>query len=426
MSLLKLRKLFIVGVLFFGFSVQAATPVKSDVAPSSASIVLATVNIQNATIVSQDGHTLSIAFDFTNRQGVQPHVRYSVQLVSGTSDNQYIADEYVYPDEVSLAENTTLHQNITYNVPASIQGTYEVYLESANDAGTPLGIDDVGKVTFNASATGGVELVAGTCFLQIVGEKSSPKYSLSQGVDIKKTENLTLHCSAVNNAKTPVTLTPHFETHNRSPYGDVVIANGGDTAPVTLQASETKALAFALPKAADPQSYDVLVSLTGPQTSNSVDVHYVLQGMSATIQTINLDKAYYPQGSTAALSFFWSPAADTFGGSRAGTSSPSATRMSVTLQDASGDACATTVSQPLSSDLLVQILLPIIHSCTNPHVTIKLLAADDAVLATGELVRPSPTQILPWAAAGVAVLVVILIGLFSLTYVKKRRGVNHT
>lgn len=66
-------------------------------------------------------------------------------------------------------------------------------------------------------------------------------------------------------------------------------------------------ISFILPKALEPQAYDVKVALKSSEnTSNPIIIHYVLQGISATIQNLSLDKDFYNKGDTATLSFFWS------------------------------------------------------------------------------------------------------------------------
>ena len=390
-------------------------------ATNGQAILLATVNIQNAHITSQQGHTLALDFDFTNRQGLQPQVHYSLQLVGTTAGNQYVADQYVYPDNVPLAENTTVHKTITYAAPASLSGTFDVYLQSETDTGFPLAIDRVGSVTLQAATTG-VELQTNTCYLQIPGEKDSPQYSLLQGIDIKPTESLTLTCKVANHTATALTLTPTYETHYRSPYGDVTAASGGDTTPLTLAAGETKTITLTLPKAATPQSYDVFVSLTG---TNRVDAHYVIQGPSATIQTLTLDQDQYATGANAKVSFLWSPAADTFPGSRANAAaaqSSSATKLQVTLQSGS-DTCATPITAPLPQDMQVQLALSVTRTCTNPHVTVALLAADGTVLATEQLTRTTPTHFpLP---IFLTVLAIICVLAALVVYLKRREHRKH-
>ena len=427
MGISKSRLLFVlIATLFFGVNVHAQQPSSNTQAQlATASAPLATVNIQNARIISQDSHTLVVGFDLTNRVGVQPHVRYSIQLIgTNATGGRFIADEYIFPDDVSLNENTDVPKQITYVAPPSLKGKFEVYLQSKSDTGFPLAVSDVGKATFE-TATSGFEVIENTCYLSIQGEKGSPKYTLLQGVDIKPTETLVLHCNIANYAGVAALLTPQYQTHYRSPYGNVVVADGGDVSPIMLKAKEVKPFSFVLPKATDPQAYDILFSVSsGNVTSNTTDVHYVLQGTSATVQTITLDRDYYTRGDVANMSFVWSPSADRFSGARAGTSSVSMTIVTATLQ--SGAAlCGDQVTRPLTQNLQVQIQVPVTRSCTNPHITIQLRSPEGAVLATGELTRASKPQasLLTVGIAG-SVVLLLLLGILSWTVLVKRRRAN--
>ncbi len=390
----------------------------ASVATSSKAVLVATVNMQNAVISSQDNRTIHISFDFSNRQIAQPSVLYSVSLIASSTKGKSVVDTHVYSDVVVLGENVTVHKDIVYTAPASLSGSYEVILQSKSDTGFPLGVTSAGVVTLSG-ATSGVGFLPNTCYLTIPGEKGSPKYTLPQGVDIAKTESLQLNCSVKNFGTSPLSLTPSYETHFRSIYGAVVAANGGDITPVALAADETKTIALVLPKATNPQSYDVLVALKDGQTaSNDIDVHYVIQGMSATLQTISLDQDEYASGATANVSFLWTPSADGFPGSRGGATKISATTVRLTLQDGKGAECAAAQTVALPLGFQVKLPMPITRTCVDPHLSIDLLSADGTVLAHGELTRISTAKagldahVIEEAGAAVLVLIIICVAVW--------------
>src|SRR3989338_7530408 len=62
-------------------------------------VVVATVNIYDAEIVSQQGNIFSLSFDLSNREGAQPAVRYAVQLID---QKQVVADESGDPGVTKL------------------------------------------------------------------------------------------------------------------------------------------------------------------------------------------------------------------------------------------------------------------------------------------------------------------------------------
>ena len=80
----------------------------------------------------------------------------------------------------------------------------------------------------------------------------------------------------------------------------------------------TKTIAFVIPHAAKPQAYSTTLTLTadGKQASNSVPIHYVIQGVSGTLFNLVIDKTKYRKGDTAMVTFSWSGSADNFPGAR--------------------------------------------------------------------------------------------------------------
>src|SRR3989344_5922984 len=175
------RKL-VIALFFLPGIVFAQAPASKNTPTQVAPITIATVNIQNAKIISQEGNTLNISFDLTNREGMQSGVRYAVALVATTTEGQFLADEKVYPDTLTLAEHSSTPVDITYTAPEALSGTFTVLLSSSNDSGLPLALHPIGKVTL--APTGGIEIVSSSCYLTVVGEKGSSHYTLIQGVDI--------------------------------------------------------------------------------------------------------------------------------------------------------------------------------------------------------------------------------------------------
>ncbi len=390
--------------------------------------ILATVNIQNAKIVSQKDNVFQISFDITNRVTPQTGVQYAVVLLGEKDGSQFTAATHVYPDILSLAEHSSTHKDITFTAPASLSGTFDLVLTSENSNGFPFAMSKIGSITL--APVGGIEIVADTCYLTIQGAEDT-RYLLTQGVDISAEESLVLHCSA-HNRGSATTATPQFETHYRTVYGEVVTQTGGDTNPISFEAQEKKDLHIVLSKATAPQAYDVVVVLkSGSAISNPIDVHYVIQGESATIQNISLDKNFYRKGETATLSFIWSGAADTFIGSRryAGTkpTAPIATAIgtspevsiSFTLVDRGGEDCTNPVAQAVMGGSKVDLSLPIIRDCTDPRLTFDLKNPSGEVLAQEEISFDSERS---RGAIFAIVMLLLFLGGGALWYVKQRHA----
>lgn len=364
-NLSRLLSLILFLALFVGISVFAETTAKP---PTEKAVVLATVNIEGAKIISQKNNIFDISFSLTNREGLQTGVKYGIKLVK---DNQFMVDEKIYDESLTLNPNTILNKEITYTAPSLLNGEYSLIITSNNTSGFPFAISNLGKVTLKATTTG-IEILPETCYLQIVNEKNSPKYDLVQGIDIKQEENLKLTCSVMNSSKSDILATPTYETHYRSTFGDIVSQTGGDTTPVSFKASEKKDISLILPKATTPQSYNIKLTLGNKDNkSNPVYIEYVLDGTSVTIQKVSLDKDYYAKGDQALISFVYTPSPD----------SPVITG-TVKISDGNGKSCADTQTKDLTKQTSINIDMPvsITSSCVDPKIIVTITDDKGTVL----------------------------------------------
>ncbi|HAE36244.1 TPA: hypothetical protein DCX66_04050 [Candidatus Nomurabacteria bacterium] len=396
----------------------AETSEQKAVAP----VVLATVNIVNASIVSEKDNVFNISFSLSNREGLQTGVKYGVKLVKESTKGQFVVDEKIYDESLTLNPNTEVKKEVTYTAPASLSGSYTLMLTSQNINAFPFGSTSLGKVTLKAT-TSSIQILPETCSLKVVGEKSNATYSLGQGVDIKPEESLKLICEAVNPSKTSVTATPTYETRYRSSYGDIIPATGGDSTAITFKAGESKSVSVTLPKATAPQAYDVSFSLnTKDSKSNPVVAHYVLRGNSATVQSVSLDKDYYKGGEKAQVSFVYTPSADS-SGIRFSASTAGAINSKVLVENGKGKSCAKEQTQALA-DLTspkVDLTFPIRSKCLDPKITVTLTDDKGAVLDQKEFnvkttTEPKSNSNLFYIIIVLALLVIIIL----YTYMKKK------
>lgn len=397
--------------LLIFFSLVFATVVQAASVPET--ILLASVNIEGTQIVSQKDNVFNISFSLTNGEGLQTGVKYGVRLVKETDKGQFIMDEEIYDESLTLNPNSIIKKDIVYTAPTSVGGEYTLVLISNNKNGFPFGIADIGKVKLIAT-TDGIELLPETCSLKVVGEDAI--YTLTQGVDIKSAEDLSLTCTAINSSKKDTTATQKFETRYRSSYGDIVDQTGGDTTPVVFKAGEKKTFSLIIPKASVPQAYNLRLTLG---QSNPISLHYVLRGNSATIQSVSLDKDYYMKGDTALVSFVYSHSADSFQGSRFGSSLPQALSGKVSVVDGKDNACSENLTENLNNDSIkADVSVQILSDCIDPKIIILLtdstgtvLDQKEFVVKTTSLPSQSSNNNLIYIIIGVIVLIIIIISI---------------
>jgi hypothetical protein len=418
----------LVGALLLPVSVLAQTP-----APETGKVIVAaTVNIYKARIITQQGNSFDVSFDISNRDGIQPNVKYSAFLIQKATSGQVVYGEQVYDETITLGVNSTVHKTITYAAPSQLSGVYELWLESRNTDGFPFASVYVDKVRLQPTEGGSATIDPFSCFLTVMGDSAKTHYALAQGVDIATTETLEATCMVKNTTNTLLTLTPSFVSHLRSQYGAVVEGVGGAAAPITVAAQESKEFTVALPKAANPQAYDIELTLTnGANTlnTNAVKFHYVLRGASATIQNVHWNKEIYQSGEQAMVSFMWSPSADSFSGSRAGKGTVLASPIAeLSVVDEHGVSCGAPIIQNLEqhpSGFLQELSLVMTQVCTHPEIHVLIKDKEHGVLAEGHFATIPPT---PLASAGssttmttVIILVLIITGVI-IFFVMKQKG----
>lgn len=361
--------LIIFALAFFISPVKAEDAAAENPAVESKPILISTVNIYNAKIAKydQEKSELKIFFDIYNREKAQPQIMYAVQLIKEENGKQYLVDEKVYDKVISLSENQSVSESIIYPVPDYLSGKYKARIEIMNTRIFTMAITSAGEVDLKAKTAQYLEVVGSSCYLTVEGEKSGTKYSLRQGVDIADNEKLIGHCEVVNHYQTAIDFMPSFETHFRTLSGEVVSDNQESQIAMRLGKNEKNFFSFVLPKALKPQAYDATLVLKGENiVSNKIAFHYVLHGLSATVQNIRLDKDYYTKGETVKASFYWTASADGFPGSRMERTSMDGVILEVEIKN-----CSKKVAQSLNGQsAILNLEIPIEKDCFNPQAVV--------------------------------------------------------
>jgi hypothetical protein len=104
------------------------------------SVLLATINIYETEILKQENNKFDLSFLITNREKAQPSVKYSIQLISKNEEgDETVIDEKVYPEVLSLGENSEIRKEIKYEAPEYLNGSYFLRIVSRTEGGLILG-----------------------------------------------------------------------------------------------------------------------------------------------------------------------------------------------------------------------------------------------------------------------------------------------
>ncbi len=358
-------------------------------------IVVADVNIYNAKLDSQAKHQLTISFQLSNGKKVQPDVQYAVFLTKkDKGGNQVVVGRKVYPEVVNLGENQKVNKVIKYTAPVYVDGEYTLWIEAANNVGMSYANAYVGEVKFQKEKEF-IEIQPESCFLTI-GEEEK-KYTLEQGVNIKPTEDITVHCTLSNHFNQDKVVTPKIVTRLRSPYGKIL--NTQELSQkISIKANQDQNVSLLIPKVTNPQAYDTTLTFIENKQliSNSITLHYVIAGESATIQNVSLDKPTYQKGEIAKLSFFWSGRADRFTDARYLEDAQilKTPQVTIAISDQNGNSCNKLFIQKLNSklekaeDVNPTFNIPINQKCVGARVKVSILDSQGKVLAQREFHSP--------------------------------------
>ena len=205
-------------------------------------IKVAGVNIHDARIIdfSETGE-VGLSFDLFNNQGQISGIKYGVQLIenkegeepaeetnqalaalfgsTGGDDQktQFIVDQQVYPEEVSLGQGQTVKKTITYSAPKCLEGEFDVWVVAKNFSGLSLGLANAGKIKLAPSDPECVLVVAKSCSLSVVGE--TKQYSPDFGVDLSAGEKLVGSCDFWNKSDREQNFSLFFELFRRNQFG---------------------------------------------------------------------------------------------------------------------------------------------------------------------------------------------------------------
>jgi len=198
-----------------------------------------------------------------------------------------------------------------------------------------------------------------------------------------------VNCKVKNAFTQAVRVTPYMADFLRDRYGEALGGSAYDQYAVDLKAGETKQIQVPVTLPTKAQAYDTSLSLRDGKgfESNTIFIHYVLRGASATIQQISLDKTSYALGSSAVATVAWSASADSFPGSRVG-SGTTISGLTMNLDLSSGGTLCGKASQELSSSSIEKITIPVNASCYSPRLRVSVSNKGGEQLAVGNYFVP--------------------------------------
>lgn len=407
---------FLAPAFAFAQATSTATTTTSNVQVN----IIADVNLQDCTYTqaTSTSQLITINCSITNKLSNQGDIRYGVRLLKRTEIAQLVIDTKVYPEVLSLRENQTIQKQIEYVPPSYLSGEYKLLVILKTSTGLALSADFLGTVTLKSS-TPYVEIKSDTCSLNV----GTTTYTPAQRTGTEVGQQLNGICTVVSHNAGDLSVTPTVVIYEESTFGEAVSGAKDEQQPFDLKNNVTGNVSFHIPQVLAPKSYYAVLSLVTPDgitVSNAVEIPYTINGATATILNVLLDKDYYQTGDIAKVSVFW-------GGT--------ARNVAISIQDGSDNSCTkeTTFTAPASgsSDGLQDYSLPISRLCVNPQATIKIIDANGIVLtektvavASGEL--PPNASLISFFKMPVVWYALVLLGIMgaitAFIFIKKQKN----
>jgi hypothetical protein len=412
-----------------GASAQESSPNEN-----GTSVVVATVGITDAKVVSQKENTLNIAFNITNRTGAQPGLKYAVTLLKQDGQEMKVFDQRIYDETLSVGADETVHKEITYVAPGSLRGKYIPTIEVRNSEGFMFQTASLEEVTLQGSAQS-VYIASDSCKL-ILSSESEKMHGIEEALNVKKDETLKIRCDIESTFQNQKQMIPEFSVYYRSLFGKRMINEKG--VQIVVGPNQKSTIELDLPKAGEPQLYAATIRLLGQtnnETSNTVQLLYNVPGESAAIQNVQLDKDSYQSGETAKVTVFFL-GGDGNGGVK-GTIDGG--ELVIDIKDGQGNACAQTSFEKQKTDLKSEYEIAITKACTDPTVSVSVKGKDGKELAKNifkvetksdqqqniqETLKKSENTKKAAYVLGVILAAICIISIIFILYKKRKSGIK--
>lgn len=379
--------------LFFGAAMILSMPFlafgqeekihESELGDMQEMVTIADVNFTGAKIISQEGNNIKISFSMDNRFKSQSDILYAVKLKRNIGeDNIAIVDEKIFDEVLSIDKGQIIKKEITYSAPKFLAGEYELMLQAETQAGLVLSFYDLGSISL-VGDNKFVELK--DCRLLVEGETGSKEYFANEGIDILADENIIVRCKAENHFTENVTVRPNFENRLRSSFGIMVEDDNKAQADINLNGMESRVVDIKADKGLKPQAYEGKLYLMGANnevSSNAVSFHYVVNGESATVNNVSLDKSSYQKEQIAKITVMSSMSAGNFIDARLPNVELTDLFLDMEISNQSGESCITPIAEKRLkvTDGILDFNEKIIKDCDNPGVLVTIKNAQGKVL----------------------------------------------
>jgi len=112
--------------------------------------LVALVSAGNVKVEEKGGNNFEVSFDILNQEGIQPYVKYAVNLVSREDDRETVLDQKIYDEILTIGNGEIIHRAVSYEAPEYLKsGNYALFLEARNKSGLRLAYVSAGEINLS-------------------------------------------------------------------------------------------------------------------------------------------------------------------------------------------------------------------------------------------------------------------------------------
>lgn len=364
----------------FQSAVQDATP--DEIVPQEFQYVTE-VNNESATLL--DSGEVKIDFTLINRRS--PF--FGVNLSFSVFDAESKTEIFTKPLEKSLSMATNETKTFSHTVKVDFfkndreKNTYEIYLTGSLSSGSPLLSAPLGTLDVS-SESASIPVLLKNCVFADMTKKDSegvhPSYPPTAGVDVDPNEDLTFVCEYVGYRESIVSAQLAFyeRTMESGKITKEVFLEPKNIQIKTFGENEKFVLLNGVTNNIDtPQAYDVKITLLNEKkekVSNDIIAHFVVRGISATIQDMTLDAFSYKKGDKAKLHLTVTGPASNFPQARGERIILPPVDVNITMKDQRGNICSqATDTLDIEKQIEKDLFLSLEQKCEYPIVSVQVL-----------------------------------------------------
>ena len=362
----KILSVFLSTLMMLTFASGQVKNASTTKTTSTGGVLLATVNVYNATSTPVNKDEYSVSFQIYNRVGTQSNIRYGLELVN--SYDQKIVDTQLSNESLTLGTNQSIDLKMNYKIPGFISsGNYKLIIVVKNQNGLALATTPIGypeKIITVTDKSFAPEL--NNC---LITRKDDPKsYTSSQIVDIKPGENLNLTCN-INNKGNGVYNDAKIKiiTHKKNSFGDIVDSKILENS-INIKSDSSDSFSTSIPTMNLSQLYYVdmfIVDTNGNKLSSSYPINYFIKGDSITLQNVVLNKFGYKKGDKANLDVFWN---------YSGENPQNSFTMKAVIKNTKEEECGSVTKSILPSENIkkTSLQIPITNNCEGASILVSV------------------------------------------------------